>query len=70
MMIFLPLRVTADAKGGLKGQAQMRPVLTGVWGRLATNKQAPGIYRGIACRYLRADICKKISITIIFIKNL
>lgn len=39
-------------------------------GAAATNKRAPGIYRGIACRYLRADMCKKISITIIFTKNL
>jgi len=27
------------------------PGFTGVWGRSATNKRAPGKYRGIACRY-------------------
>ena len=44
-MIFLSLQVTADAEGGF----------TGVWGRLATNKHAPGIYRRIACRYPTAN---------------
>ena len=32
MMIFLSLRVTADAEGGLKNRAQMRPVLQGFGG--------------------------------------
>ena len=40
MKIFLSLRVTADAGGGLKNRAQVRPVLPGVWGRSATNKRA------------------------------
>ncbi len=32
MMIFLSLRVTADAEGGLKNWAQLRPVLQGFGG--------------------------------------
>ena len=32
MMIFLSLRVTADAEGGLKNRAQVRPVLQGFGG--------------------------------------
>ena len=31
-MIFLSLRVTADAEGGLKNRAHLRPVLQGVGG--------------------------------------
>ena len=50
-MIFLSLRVTADAEGGLKNRAHQRPVLQGFGGRLATNKHVPGIYRRIACHY-------------------
>ena len=33
----------------LKRTGATAPVLTGVWGRSATNKHAPGIYRRIAC---------------------
>lgn len=32
MMIFLSLRVTADAEGGLKNRAHLRPVLQGFGG--------------------------------------
>ncbi len=32
MIIFLSLRVTADAEGGLKNRAQLRPVLQGFGG--------------------------------------
>lgn len=32
MMIFLSLRVTADAEGGLKNRAHQRPVLQGFGG--------------------------------------
>ena len=44
MMIFLSLRVTADAEGGLKGPAQLRQSLRGL-GAAATNKRAP-VYTG------------------------
>ena len=44
-MIFLSLRVTADAEGGLKGPAQLRRSLRGFWGAAATNKRAP-VYTG------------------------
>ena len=37
----------------LKRTGATAPVLTGVWGRTATNKRAPGIYRRIACHYYR-----------------
>ncbi len=36
----------------LKKPGAAAPGFTGVWGRSATNKRAPGIYRRIACRYL------------------
>ena len=36
----------------LKKPGALAPGFTGVWGRSATNKHAPGIYRRIACRYL------------------
>ncbi len=36
-MIFLSLRVTADAEGGLKGPAQLRRSLRGLGGRLCQN---------------------------------
>ena len=50
MMIFLSLRVTADAVGGLKGPTQLRRSLRGLGG--GSHQQASlGIYRGIACRY-------------------
>ena len=51
-MIFLSLRVTADAGGGLKIRAHQRPDYRGL-GAAATNKHAPGIYPRIACRYYR-----------------
>ena len=35
----------------LKKPGAPAPGFTGVWGRSATNKHAPGIYRRIACRY-------------------
>ena len=50
-MIFLSLRVTADAEGGLKGPAQLRRSLRGLGGDSHQQARA-GIYRGIACRYL------------------
>ena len=43
-MIFLSLRVTADAEGGLKGPAQLRRPYGGL-GAEATNKRAP-VYTG------------------------
>lgn len=50
-MIFLSLRVTADAEGGLKIRAHQRLDLQGIGG--SSHQQArAGIYRGIACRYL------------------
>ena len=35
----------------LKKPGAPAPGFTGVWGRLAPNKHAPGIYRRIACHY-------------------
>ena len=50
MMIFLSLRVTADAEGGLKIRAHQRLDLQGIGG--SSHQQArAGIYRGIACHY-------------------
>ena len=49
-MIFLSLRVTADAEGGLKTGRKCARFYRGL-GASATNKHAPGIYRRIACRY-------------------
>lgn len=47
-MIFLSLRVTADAEGGLKNRARQRPVLQGIEG--GSHQQArAGIYPRIAC---------------------
>ena len=37
----------------LKKPGALAPGFTGVWGRSATNKHAPGIYRRIACQFLR-----------------
>ncbi len=48
MMIFLSLRVTADAEGGLKIRAQLRPDLQG-FGGISHQQASAGIYRGIAC---------------------
>ena len=50
MMIFLSLRVTADAEGGLKGPAQLRRSLRG-FGGVSHQQARAGIYRGIACYY-------------------
>ena len=52
-MIFLSLRVTADAEGGLKNRAHLRPVLQGFGGgQPPTSTRRVYIYRRIACRYL------------------
>ncbi len=48
MMIFLSLRVTADAVGGLKGPTQLRRSLRGLGGGGHQQARA-GIYRRIAC---------------------
>ena len=50
MKIFLSLRVTADAEGGLKGPAQLRRSLRGLGGG-GHQQASAGIYRGIACYY-------------------
>ncbi len=50
-MIFLSLRVTADAEGGLKGPARPRRSLRGLGG-VSHQQASAGIYRRIACRYL------------------
>ena len=55
MMIFLSLRVTADAVGGLKGPTQLRRSLRGLGGGGHQQARA-GIYRGIACRYYRYQL--------------
>lgn len=39
----------------LKKPGALAPGFTGVWGRSATNKHAPGIYRRIACHYYRTS---------------
>ena len=49
-MIFLSLRVTADAEGGLKGPARPRRSLRGLGG-VSHQQASAGIYRRIACRY-------------------
>ena len=49
-MIFLSLRVTADAEGGLKGPAQLRRSLRGLGGG-GHQQASAGIYRRIACHY-------------------
>ena len=49
-MIFLSLRVTAAAEGGLKGPARPRRSLRGLGG-VSHQQASAGIYRGIACRY-------------------
>ncbi len=50
-MIFLSLRVTAAAEGGLKGPARPRRSLRGLGG-VSHQQASAGIYRRIACRYL------------------
>ena len=47
-MIFLSLRVTADAEGGLKGPARLRRSLRGLGG-VSHQQASAGIYRRIAC---------------------
>ncbi len=49
-MIFLSLRVTAAAEGGLKGPARPRRSLRGLGG-VSHQQASAGIYRRIACRY-------------------
>ena len=49
-MIFLSLRVTADAEGGLKGPARPRRSLRGLGG-VSHQQASAGIYRRIACHY-------------------
>ncbi|MEY8360141.1 hypothetical protein AALA99_14160 [Anaerotruncus colihominis] len=53
-MIFLSLRVTADAEGGLKGPAQLRQSLRGLGG-VSHQQASAGIYRRIACHYYRTS---------------
>jgi len=53
MDFFLPAG-NSRRRRRLKKPGAGAPGFTGVWGRPATNKQAPGIYRGIACRYFFA----------------
>ena len=50
-MIFLSLRVTADAEGGLKNRAHHARFYRGL-GAVSHQQASLGIYRGIACRYL------------------
>ncbi len=57
-MIFLSLRVTADAGGGLKGPAQLRRSLRGLGGG-GHQQASAGIYRGIACRYLNLALLRE-----------
>ena len=49
-MIFLSLRVTADAEGGLKNRAHHARFYRGL-GAVSHQQASLGIYRGIACRY-------------------
>ncbi len=51
MMIFPFPAGNSRRRRRLKKPGALAPGFTGVWGRSATNKHAPGIYRGIACRY-------------------
>ena len=50
-MIFSPPAGNSRRQRRLKRTGANAPVLTGAWGRSATNKHAPGIYRRIACCY-------------------
>ena len=59
-MIFLSLRVTADAVGGLKGPTQLRRSLRGLGGGGHQQARA-GIYRRIACRYTTIKILSSIA---------
>ena len=54
-MIFLSLRVTADAEGGLKGPARPRRSLRGLGG-VSHQQASAGIYRRIACHYYRTPV--------------
>ncbi len=68
-MIFLSLRVTADAGGGLKGPARLRRSLQGLGG--GSHQQASlGIYRGIACRYLCVADFRSHNAQILYAKNI
>ncbi len=58
-MIFLSLRVTADAEGGLKGPAQMRRSLRGL-GSVSHQQASLGIYRCISC----SDLCAYLIISL------
>ena len=51
-MIFLSLRVTADAEGDLKGPARPCRSLRGLGG-VSHQQASAGIYRRIACYYYR-----------------
>ena len=51
MMIFSLPAGNSRRRRRLKKPGALAPGFTGVWGRSATNKHAPGIYRRIACRY-------------------
>ena len=59
-MIFLSLRVTADANGGLKNRAHQHPVLQGIGDGSHQQARAryipayclPVTYQPVACQYL------------------
>ena len=53
MMIFPFPAGNSRRRRRLKKPGALAPGFTGVWGRSATNKHAPGIYRRIACHYYR-----------------
>ena len=59
-MIFLSLRVTAAAEGGLKGPARPRRSLRGLGG-VSHQQASAGIYRRIACRYTTIKILSSIA---------
>ena len=50
-MIFLSLRVTADAEGGLKNTGRTSARCYRGLGAVSHQQARLGIYRGIACRY-------------------
>ena len=58
MMIFLSLRVTADAEGGLKNRAQMRPVLQGFGGGQPPTSE---------CRYIPAHCLPLLPLLLTYI---
>ena len=62
MMIFPLPAGNSRRRRRLKKPGALAPGFTGVWGRSATNKHAPGIYRRIACHNSKGpksteDIC-------------